>query len=202
MRSMNAKSSLPPAPVSSRHKSGAGLIGPPNFARKPAAGLSGPRAVLLACGNSLRQDDGVGLRIAEAAEQLFPASRLRIAAAQQFTPEMAVELAEAELAIFVDASVTDEPGSIRITRMAGLPGPQELGAGAELEESHRLDPPALLALARALRGRAPEQAFVVTIGVGSLGYGEQMTGPLRQAVPRALRLVESLLRSTTQRPHA
>ena len=71
-------------------------------------------ALLLACGNSLREDDGVGLRIAEAAEQLFPASRLRIVAAQQFTPEMAADLAATDLAIFVDASVGDDPGAIRV----------------------------------------------------------------------------------------
>ena len=72
--------------------------------------VGGP-ALLLACGNSLRQDDGVGLRIAEAAEKLFPASRLRIVAAQQFTPEMAADLAATELVIFVDACAADEPGA-------------------------------------------------------------------------------------------
>ncbi|MGB6131790.1 MAG: hydrogenase maturation protease [Acidobacteriaceae bacterium] len=166
-------------------------------------GVSGPTAVLLACGNSLRQDDGVGLRIAEAAEQLFPASRLRIVAAQQFTPEMAVQLAEAKLAIFVDACLTDEPGAIRISRVAAQQSARGSGAAeAGLEETHRLDPPALLALAKALCGRTPAQAFAITIGVESLGYGEQMTGPLRQAVPRALRLVESLLGCAMQRPKA
>lgn len=186
MRSVNAVASLPPAP---------------RAPLKPTAGLDGPPAVLLACGNSLRQDDGVGLRIAEAAEQLFPASRLRIVAAQQFTPEMAVELAEAGLAIFVDACVTDEPGAIRIAPVTAQESTLGSGAGgAGLQETHRLDPPAMLALARALCGRTPAQAFAVTIGVGSLGYGEQMTGPLRQAVPRALRLLESLLGSTVQRP--
>jgi hydrogenase maturation protease len=87
-------------------------------------------ALLLACGNSLRQDDGVGLRIAEAAEQLFPASRLRIVAAQQFTPEMAAELAGTELAIFVDACAADEPGAIRVYPVA---------ARQEACETHRAD---------------------------------------------------------------
>jgi hydrogenase maturation protease len=144
---------------------------------------SGP-ALLLACGNSLRQDDGVGLRIAEAAEHLFPASRLRVVAAQQFTPEMAADLAATELAIFVDASAADEPGSIRVVSLA---------ARDESPETHRLDPPALLAMAQSVCGHAPARAFALTIGAGSFGYGEEISGPLRQAVPRALRLLTNLV---------
>jgi hydrogenase maturation protease len=150
-------------------------------AETPHAG--GP-ALLLACGNSLRQDDAVGLRIAEAAEHQFPASRLRVVAATQLTPEMAAELAETELAIFVDASAADEPGAIRVEPVAPRP---------EAPETHRLDPPALLALTVSLCGHAPARAFVLTIGASHFGYGEEVSGPLRQAVPRAVRLVTSLL---------
>lgn len=141
-------------------------------------------ALLLACGNSLRQDDGVGLRIAEAAEQLFPASRLQIVAAAQFTPEMAVDLAATDLAFFVDASACDEPGAIRI---------RPVGPCAAPAETHGLDPPALLALAEEVSGRAPARAFVLSVGAARLGYGEDLSGPLRQAVPRAVRLLGNLL---------
>lgn len=141
-------------------------------------------ALLLACGNSLRQDDGIGLRIAEAAEQLFPASRLRIVAAQQFTPEMAADLAATELVIFVDACAADEPGAIRVVSVA---------AEQESPETHRLDPPALLAMAQSLCGHAPARAFALTVGAGRFGYGEEISGPLRQAVPRALRLLTNLV---------
>jgi hydrogenase maturation protease len=141
-------------------------------------------ALLLACGNPLRQDDGVGLCIAEAAEHLFPASRLRIVAAQQFTPEMAADLAETDLVIFVDASAADEPGAIRVV---------SLSAGDDRLETHRLDPPALLALAQSLCGHTPARAFALTVGAGHFGYGEEISGPLRQAVPRALRLLVNLV---------
>ena len=153
----------------------------PKPARKKTAGRP---ALLLACGNSLRQDDGVGLRIAEAAEQLFPASRLRIIAAPQFTPEMAAELAATDLALFVDASAADEPGAIRI---------RPVGPCAAPAETHGLDPPALLALAEELSGHAPARAFVLTIGAGRFDYGEDLSGAVRQAIPRAVRLVGNLL---------
>ena len=143
-----------------------------------------PPALLLACGNSLRQDDAIGLRIAEAAEHLFPSTRLRVVVAQQFTPEMAADLSETELVIFVDASAADEPGAIRVVPI--VPRNEAL-------ETHRLDPPALLAMARAFCGHAPALAFAVTVGAGSLGLGEDLSEVVRQAVPRALRLLGSLV---------
>jgi hydrogenase maturation protease len=141
-------------------------------------------ALLLACGNSLRQDDGIGLRIAEAAEHVFSASRLRIVAAQQFTPEMAADMADTDLVIFIDASASDEPGAIRVVPVS---------ASAEPLETHRLDPPALLAMAQTFCGHAPARAFALTVGACRFGYGEELSGPLRQAVPRALRLLGSLV---------
>ena len=148
-----------------------------------AAGVGAP-ALLLACGNSLRQDDGVGLQIAEAAEQLFPASRLRIIAAPQFTPEMAADVAATDLVLFVDASASDEPGAIRVVPVA---------ASAETTETHRVDPPALMALAQRLCGHAPARAFALTIGAHTFGYGEDLSGRVRQAVPRAVRLLGNLI---------
>lgn len=150
-----------------------------------------PPALLLACGNCLRQDDGVGLRIAEAAERLFPPSAVRIIAAQQFTPEMADDLAHTDLAIFIDASVADEPGAIRVEPVTIRVEP--VAAAHHSPETHRLDPATLLGLAQSLCGHTPARAFALTIGAGSLGYGEELSGPIRQAVPRALRLLTSLV---------
>jgi hydrogenase maturation protease len=169
-----------------RHNNAA--IPPPALGVRPDAAAKRPcaarPALLLACGNSLRQDDGVGLRIAEAAEQIFPRSRLRVVAAQQFTPEMAAEIAAAELVVFVDACLDDEPGAIRVFPVT---------AGEERAETHRLDPPGLLAMAQSFCGHTPTHAFALTIGAGRLGYGETMAGRVRQAVPRALRLVGNLV---------
>jgi hydrogenase maturation protease len=145
-------------------------------------------ALLLACGNSLREDDGVGLRIAEAVEQLIPASRLRIVAAQQFTPEMAADLAATDLAIFVDACVADDPGAIRVCSVA---------PSSDFPETHRLEPSALLAMAGSLCGHTPAHAFALTVGAGRLGYGTEIAGPVRQAIPRACRLVTNLLAAFT-----
>lgn len=151
----------------------------------PARG-AGP-ALLLACGNALRQDDGVGLRIAEAVEVLTPALPLRVVTAQQFTPEMAAELMQVDLAIFVDASAADEPGAIRVIPLVSA------AACSKTPDTHQLDPAALLALAASIGGHAPARAFAVTIGASQFGYGGDLSRPLRQAVPKAVRLVKNLV---------
>lgn len=216
MRAHGAKSNLPPALAPAPGKSGgagdAGLPPYPAIAGRaedltlPSQGgnyrrddrskpplrepvRAGNPALLLVCGNTLRQDDGVGLRIAEAVEQLFPASRLRIVAAQQFTPEMAAEIATTELAIFVDACASDEPGAIRVVALAA---PAD-DVSANRAGSHGLEPAALLGLAKTLCGHAPARAFAVTVGAGCFGYGEHLSGELRQAVPRAVRLLTNLV---------
>lgn len=154
-------------------------------AARPKGG-QGPepaRAVLLACGNPLRQDDGVGLQIAETAERMT-GSHLRVIAVQQWTPELAEEIAGVELAIFVDASAADEPGSIRVRKVE---------VGSQQAETHHLEPAELLALAEQVCGRAPAESFVVTVGGERFDYGEGVSGRVRQAVPRAARLIGNLV---------
>jgi hydrogenase maturation protease len=141
-------------------------------------------AILLACGNELRRDDGVGLEIARAAEQTFPNTRLRIVAMQQWTPELVEEIAGTALAIFVDACVDDEPGGIRV---------RPLKASNKPADTHRPEPAGLLGLAQQVCGHAPARAFAVTVGAESFQYGEGISGRVRQAVPRVLRLLENLV---------
>ena len=204
MRATNADALLPPAPAASVQRTACSVqrTREAAFPRLPTSGRHGApgfHAVLLACGNPLRQDDGVGWRIAEAAERMaeqdFPDSHLRIVAAQQWTPEMAEELAEAELAIFVDASATDEPGAIRVkaveTPTSGKGG--QIWGTQFSAETHSLDPAALLALAEQVCGRAPARAFLLTVGAESFDYGEAISVRVRQAVPRVVRLVGNLL---------
>ncbi len=166
-------------------------------AGKPEPGLTqgSAHAVLLACGNSLRQDDGVGLEIAEVAERMA-GSRLRVVAVQQWTPELAEEIAGAELAIFVDASSEDEAGAIRVSQVfppISAETGQEWGTPRAASETHSLEPAELLALAEQVCGHAPARAFAVTVGGESFHYGEGISGTVRQAVPRAARLVGNLV---------
>ena len=194
MRRTNAETVLPPAPgVLRLPEAGRGGRSSSHPVCDKTADKGGAPAVLLACGNPLRADDGVGWLIAEAAEQLLPPSRLRVIAAQQWTPEMAGEIAQAALAIFVDASAADEAGTIRV-RPVGPPRSAKTGQiGGPQGESHGVEPGELLALAEQVCGHAPARAFLVTVGAESFHYGERISRTLQQAVPRAVRLVKDLI---------
>ncbi len=176
MRATHAETHLPPAPAVTPAVSAAGNCGAP---------------VLLACGNPLRQDDGVGWRIADAARFGMPG--LRTVVVQQWTPELVEEIADAKLAIFVDASVRDEAGAIRVGVLRSPKAAQGDHTRGIQAETHQLDPLALLALAEEVCGHAPARSFLVTVGADSFHYGEDISARVRQAVPRAARLVGNLI---------
>ncbi len=88
---------------------------------------SGPaRCLILASGNTLREDDGVGLFLAAWAEQRFGSGwGVRVIARQQWTPELALDVAEAESVIFIDCAVHTVAGEVKVEAV----GPANSQAG-------------------------------------------------------------------------
>ncbi len=149
-------------------------------------------ALLLACGNTMREDDGFALHLAEAAAQRFLPTQLRILSAQQWTPEMAAEIAQAEVVIFADVSVTTPPGQVVLTPIDTAQTIQNATAGAN-RETHHLDPESLLAFTAAWYGHRPLRAYLLTAGSISLGYSNQISPNLLQvALPIALAYLKQL----------
>lgn len=145
--------------------------------------------LILACGNSLRGDDGVGLRIAAwAAERFRGDSAVRVIARQQWTPELAKDIAAAQSVLFIDSSVESAPG--RVSLIPAAPDDNAMEAS-----SHHLDAPKLLGLARTLYGSTAAHAMVLTIGAGSIELGESLSGPVEAALPRACGMMEKAVRS-------
>ena len=88
--------------------------------------------LVLACGNTLRSDDGVGPRLAEwAAERFRDDSHVRILARQQWTPDLAKDIAAAESVLFVDSSANSVPGRVSLVAV-----PSNRGNG-DAARSHR-----------------------------------------------------------------
>ena len=142
------------------------------------------RCLILACGNTLRSDDGVGLWLAEWAERRFANQpNIRIIARQQWTPELAEDVARAESVLFIDCSVDSAPGSIKLT-------PVEPAAGGQGLATHHSGAAELLALARDLYSRLPKNAQLLTISAGSTELGEVFSGAVTAALPVACRLIE------------
>jgi hydrogenase maturation protease len=142
------------------------------------------RCLILACGNTLRSDDGAGPWLAEWAEDKFSSEpSVRVLVRQQWTPELAEDIARAQSVLFVDCSIDCAPGSVNLT-------PVEPVAAAQGLATHHQGAPQLLALASELYGSTPANAQLLTIGAGSTELGEQFSDSVLDALPKACRMIE------------
>ncbi len=140
--------------------------------------------LILACGNSLREDDGVGPFLAQWAEERWRNdSRVRVLCDHQWTPDMAQEIAAAETVIFVDCTLDQAPGQILLRELR----PATLKPGLV---THHLSAAELLRVAQDLYGMQPSRACLLTIGAGSTELGEALSSPVRDALPDAEELLD------------
>jgi hydrogenase maturation protease len=145
------------------------------------------RCLILACGNTLRGDDGVGLWLAAWAERRFAENAdVRVIARQQWTPELAEDIAHAESVLFIDCSVDSAPGSVKLT-------PVEPAAAEQGIATHHSGAAELLALARDYYAQLPRNAQLLTLGAGSTALGEVFSDAVTAALPEACWLIEETI---------
>ena len=142
------------------------------------------RCLILACGNTLRSDDGVGPWLAEWAENRFRSEPdVRVVSRQQWTPELAEEIARTHSVLFIDCSVESAPGSVSLI-------PVHPAAATQGLATHHLGAPELLALGRELYDSRPLNAQLLTVGAGSTELSEGFSDAVTAALPDACSLVE------------
>ena len=147
-------------------------------------GATSIRCLILACGNTTRSDDGVGPFLAEWATERFRNNAdVRVVSRQQWTPELAEEIAAADAVLFVDSSADSAPGHVRLI-------PVEPKAGESGAATHHVDAPELLGLAQAFYGFRPAHAMLLTVGCGSTEFGETLSERVEAALPRAQGVLE------------
>jgi hydrogenase maturation protease len=152
------------------------------------------QCLILACGNPLREDDGVGPWLAGWAQERFYADpRLRVLAAQQWTPELAEDIAAAAAVLFVDCSSSTAPGAVLLSDVS----PRSTSQGLA---THHLGASELLALALELFGHAPQKALLLTVGAASLDLREGFSAEVEAALPRTCRLLEDTVLSLVAEP--
>ena len=148
------------------------------------------RALVLACGNSLRGDDGAALHIVRELQEGGCDPETQIHFEHQWTPELAEPISEANVVIFVDASTALAPGEIACQRVKPIyKSPASL--------SHQTTPASLLALAEELYKAHPARAFLVTIGGASFALTEELSPPVQKAISRAVESIKALLSGVT-----
>lgn len=148
-------------------------------------------------GNPMRGDDGVGQEVARALDQQATADlalwRGTVNWAHQLTPEMAVDVHAAELAVFIDAADDDrQPGAMTVRALAA-PCPRPSSVGAPFAGCWQdISPSALLGLSAELYGSAPPGA-VVSVTVGSTAPGFGLSPAVKAAVPVAVAAVRLVI---------
>ena len=137
--------------------------------------------LVIGYGNTLRGDDGVGPRVAEAVEKLnLPGVRTLIC--QQLSPEYADPVSRAHTVVFVDAAV-DAPREVQLRKL-------EPGESSQLM-AHAADPRTMLALARDVFGHAP-LAWWLTIPAVKLDFSETLTLEAHRGFVEAVEKIQKL----------
>lgn len=143
------------------------------------------RCLILACGNTLRSDDGVGPWLAAWAEERFASHpEVRVIARQQWTPDLAEDLASVESVLFIDCAVDIEPGTIRVAQVQPSPPQARLA-------THHTGAAELLALSEDLFASRPRNAWLLTIGAGSIDMGETFSPSVNEVLPQACKTLEA-----------
>jgi hydrogenase maturation protease len=143
------------------------------------------RCLILACGNTLRGDDGVGPWLAEWAEERFKTEpSVRVVSRQQWTPDLAQDVALAESAIFIDCAVDSPPGTVRVS-------PVQPARSAMGPATHNVGAHELLALSEELYSSLPRHALLLIVGAGSTELGEEFTTIVKDALPQACKMLEN-----------
>jgi hydrogenase maturation protease len=140
--------------------------------------------LVIGYGNSLRGDDGVGPRVAEAVGQLRMHG-VRTLICALLTPELADPISRAEKVIFVDAAV-DAPKVVQWRKL-------EPNETSQLM-AHAADPRTMLALARDVFGRVPA-AWWLTIPAVDLGFHEDFSPEVQRGYVEALKLIKTFCHS-------
>lgn len=140
--------------------------------------------LVLGYGNTLRQDDGAGYRVAEAVAD-WKLDNVRSLPVHQLTPDLAEAIAQAKIVIFVDA-VAAEPATSTVTLETLEPQDAETFTG------HYANPQSLLCLTQALYGTVPI-AYRILIPAIHLNFGETLSPVTQTGVSIALEKIKNLL---------
>jgi hydrogenase maturation protease len=149
-----------------------------------------PRVLIIAYGNPLRSDDGVGWVVAEELSRKLASPEVEVLQLLQLLPEVAESVSRAGTVIFVDASCDGVPGEIRRKPVTAPPG--------KVRFSHHLSPADVLELARQLYGAAP-QAFCISLTGHNFGHNEELSPTASAQLPQLAAVVEELAKQILEK---
>ena len=147
--------------------------------------LTMPRILIVAYGNPLRCDDGIGWHAAELLRRELTPSLARIICTHQLAPELAEAACHADIVIFVDAACDQEPGRIACSKIR--PDPEAASF------SHQLSPEQVIALCQQLYAHCP-RCYTVSVVGEFFDHGDTLSATLANSLPRLVETVKELIR--------
>jgi hydrogenase maturation protease len=140
------------------------------------------RALLIGIGNTLRGDDGVGIRVAEQARRKFP--QLDVECVHGLSPEIADTIAQYTTVFIVDASVAT--ASLRASEVTPA-------VSGEKIEAHTMSPAGVLGLAQVIYDRIPSHTILIEVPAVACGFSEELSPATAAQVEPSLDIVASYL---------
>jgi hydrogenase maturation protease len=154
------------------------------------------KLLVMGVGNTLLQDDGVGVHVTESLRTLchrgagteFPG--LEIIDGGTIGLSLLPEIEDADAVIVVDASeIGEQPGTIRIFRDREI----DLQLSGKRRTVHEVALADLFAAA-AIRGRSPARRALIAIQPATTDWGVHPTPAVQAAIPRACEAIITLAR--------
>ena len=156
--------------------------------------------LVIACGNTLRGDDGAGPEVGELLAAELEGTGAEVVVVDQLLPELALDASRSGRVVFVDAAA-DRAARLGERPAGRLPGARVDGGvepsgplasrsgGARRPPdpfSHGMGPEDVLRLARDLYAAAPD-GVLVSVGAESFEPGDGLSATVRRAIPAAVR---------------
>jgi hydrogenase maturation protease len=141
--------------------------------------------LVIGYGSLVRGDDAAGFLAARELERHFRNDAdVEVWAAPQLTPEMAEAIAECSFVLFVDATIEEEPGTIRWMRVE----PQSGSNGF----THHLSPASLVGAAQQLYGDAAP-AMAVTLSGWQFELADGLSAGAQKRLPELVRQAKDVV---------
>jgi hydrogenase maturation protease len=153
--------------------------------------VSSKKVLVMGIGNTLLQDDGIGVHVTE----LFKSSQqpdpnLEILDGGTIGLSLLPEIEDADAVVIVDASeIGEKPGTMRIFRDQEIDR-QLSGKRRSVHEVALYD----LFSAAAIRGRSPDERVLIAIQPASTEWGLEPTPEVKATIPLACEALTSLTR--------
>lgn len=139
--------------------------------------------LILGYGNTLRGDDALGIHAAHALHDFYCTDGgVRVLATSQLTFDLAEDVSQAHLIVFIDAAEAGLPGEIRSEKV--------LPAEEKVRFTHHWTPRTLLMLSKQLYGKAPS-AVTLTMAVASTEVGVGLSEEVQHRLPELLEHVKA-----------